>query len=138
MVADQFRYAWIAAQFGGAEHAVDDDAEVAGRAAGDGFYKAMCGDRFLASMDGAPSGQCAVCVAILAARCSLRGIDDRMADRPGWLSRLFCHKQPAGVGSDRRAPTPAGPQDTSAGADCAPPSESAPAGADHRRRRHAA
>jgi hypothetical protein len=35
MVADQFRCAWITAQFGGTEHAVDDDAEIAGRAARD-------------------------------------------------------------------------------------------------------
>lgn len=134
----QWEISWITAQANCTEHAVTDDAHVAGMAAGDGVYEALCGAEFLAAcMDVGPCGECSCCRAFLRARVELRDLHERMS-RPGWFSRLFCHhKQPADVGSPRPpAPTSAGPQDPSAGAGSAP-SELAPAGA-RRRGRHAA
>lgn len=100
-------FSWITAQDEGTEHAVTDEAHVAGMDAGKGIYLAVCGANFLAAcMDAGPRRRCPFC----RARTELRDRPERMS-RPSWLSRLFCHKHPAGVGSERPpAPTSAGPQ----------------------------
>lgn len=138
---------WITSQADGAEHAVTDEAHVAGMEAGLGWYEAACGEEFLAAcMDVGPLRRCASCFALLRAHAQMRSAEERMS-RPSWLSRLCHRKQPAGVGSDTTtspdAPPSAGTHEPSAGAGCAPEDltttpESAPAGARHRRGRHTA
>jgi len=122
MTTAKTRFSWITAQADGAEHAVIDEAHVAGMQAGEGVFEAACGAVFLAAcMDAGPRDRCSSCRAFVRARVELRDFDDRLTEyrRPGWLSRLFCHrKQPADVGSDTTtppdAPTSAGTQKPSA------------------------
>lgn len=142
----EVRFAWITAQVDRTEHAVSDDAQAAALEVG-GWFTPLCDERFVAaSMETGPLARCAVCSAFLAARASMRTLDERM-NRRNWLSRLCQRRRPAGVGGEkttRHDPvTPAGVQ-PSAGAGGAPESKQglscpAPAGA-HRRRggRHAA
>lgn len=108
MTPTDIRHSWITAQADRTEHAVTYDAQVAGMAAGDGRYVALCGIGFLAGpMETAPSGECSSCVTFLRARTELRDLEQRMNERrPRWFSSLFCrHKQPADVGR-KRPPTP--------------------------------
>ncbi len=133
MTAVRSRIFWITAQEDGTEHAVTDEAQEASRAAGVGWYEAVCGAVFLAAaMEAGPVGRCASCRAFLRAQYEMRDINERMR-RPSWLSRLCHRKQPADVGIEMD-PQP------SAGADSAPKettaaSVPAPARARHRRRR---
>lgn len=139
MTTGCIHFSWITAQADGTEHAVTDEAQVAGMNAG-GRFEAVCGAAFLAAcMEVGPLGRCASCRAFLRARAELRDFDERMS-RPSWLSRLCHRKQPADVGSEttapQDAPTSAGTQKPLAGAGGAPEgsgSEPAPAGARHRR-----
>jgi hypothetical protein len=69
MTPAKIRFSWITAQADGAEHAVTDEAHVAGMQAGKGRYEAACGVVFLAAcMDAGPLGRCASCRAFLRAR----------------------------------------------------------------------
>jgi hypothetical protein len=90
MTTKQVWFSWITAQADGTEHAVTDEAHVAGMDAGDGMYEAMCDARFLiACQDVGPRGRCSCCWAFLRARAEMRDIDERMS-RPSWFARLFC------------------------------------------------
>lgn len=85
-------FSWITAQADGTEHAVTDEAQVAGMEAGDGVFEAMCGTRFLvACLEVGPRDRCSDCCAFLRAQAEMRDLDERMT-RPSWLRRLFCHR----------------------------------------------
>jgi hypothetical protein len=91
------RFTWITAQIDGTEHAVTDEAQVAGMAARAGWYEAVCGNEFLAAfMDLGPSRACAACQTIIWARDELRSFEERLTEhrRPGWLARIFCRYPP--------------------------------------------
>lgn len=147
MTSSCTRLSWITAQADGTEHAVTDEAHVAGMEVGDGVFEAVCGVRFLAAcMDAGPLDRCSLCVAFLHARAEMRSFEERM-NRPSWLSRLcHRHKQPADVGSEPtispttrpRPPVPSHRLERTVVPEDGHASESAPTGARHRRGRHAA
>lgn len=82
---------WITAQEDGTEHAVTDDAQVAGMTMGHGSYEAVCGAIFLAAcMDVGPLRRCPRCRSFLRAQAELRDWPERIGDRRGrrsWLCR---------------------------------------------------
>ncbi len=142
-------FSWITAQADRTEHAVLDEAHVAGMEAGNGRYEPLCGETFLAAcMDVGPSRSCQRCWVFIRARAELRSFEERLTAyrRPGWLARLLCrYQQPAGVGSETttspNAPTSAGLQPSAGAPERVPRILSEPAPVDaprHRRGRHAA
>jgi len=98
------RVSWITAELDRNEHAVDDDAQLAGMTTGRGVYSAICGTTFHpASMAIGPVARCATCVRILHARSQLRDLNHRMISRqPRWLSRIGCRGTPKRNGDHGR------------------------------------
>lgn len=92
---DSIKISWLTAQVDGTEHAVTDDAQVAGMDAGDGIYESLCEARFLvAFMDVGARRRCSFC----RARAQLRDWPEWMKKQSSWLSRLGHRGQPADVG----------------------------------------
>lgn len=98
------RVSWITAELDRNEHAVDDDAQLAGMTTGRGVYSAICGATFHpASMAVGPVARCATCVRILHARAQLRDLNHRMTSRqPRWRSRIGCRGTPKRNGDHGR------------------------------------
>jgi hypothetical protein len=89
--AVRVRMSWVTSVADNADHAVTDDAMVAGMSTG--VYEAVCGAGFVpAAMIEPPRPPCSRCVAFLRAQRTMRDFHDRLHRRhrkPGLLARVF-------------------------------------------------